>query len=138
MSLNRRSSLCVDWQAEPDPQRVFVKKKKTKKKARGDLSPRRAQQPWLVLTPLCCSARERKKTLSEEEEGRRREWKGRGETEPSSNRWEAHGRRSEMQTKPKEHEIPLTRGVPSLPRQIYPGSNSPSGRRPPSPALFPS
>lgn len=106
------------------------------KKAKGDLSPRRAQQPWWVLTPLCSPARG-KKQFGEEEEGQCREWKGRGEADPSSNRWEAHGRHSETQTKPKEHEIPLTRAVPSLPRQISPGSNSPSSRGPPSPALFP-
>lgn len=47
---------------------------------------------------LLSVALQEEKQFSEEEEGQRREWKGRGETDPGSNRWEAHGRRSETQT----------------------------------------
>lgn len=118
-----------------DPRRVFVEKDPQKKPEELYLPEGLRNLGGFRL--LSVALQEKNSEESEEEEGQCREWKGRGETDPNSNRWEAHGRHSETQTKPKEHEIPLTRAVPSLPRQIYPGSNSPSSRRPPSPALFP-
>lgn len=77
-----------------DPQ-VFVKKDKKKKPEEIYLPEGLSNTGGFQLLSV---ALQEEKQFSEEEEGQCREWKGRGETDPVSNRWEAHGRRSETQT----------------------------------------
>lgn len=73
-----------------DPGQVLVEVKK-----KPGWTSQGAQQQWWVWTALCSPVE--KKLFSEEEEGQEREWKGRGETDLGSKRWEEQGRHSETQ-----------------------------------------